>query len=424
MTEAAPHNGAPPQSTRRRTLEVMAGRIANAVLALAIGAAIARALGPEGRAVYALAATVALGAFSLANLNMENGIFWAIAERRAGARSVLRALRLPLLVANLAGLAAFALGAVVLLRADGLSLSLTAAASVPPLMFAAAFTGLLYTLGDVRTPTLALLCAAVAQLAAVLVVTRVWGLTPLSVLAITAGAQVFALAPLTFAALRAPTGPQVDVSGWSIIRVGLELQPGRFAAWLTQRADLLIVSALVSRRELGLYSLGTTLAEAMLLTTDSLALAALRGQAAGDRQDAARRTGRVATLCASIGVVELAGLAVVGPFAIALVFGSAWSDAYPLALALGFGALATGYGRPFAAVFVREDRRRTLSIITAVAAAVNIALAFTLVPLVGAVGAGIGSSVAAAILAGTTALIARRQMGVPILVGDVLRRRR
>jgi O-antigen/teichoic acid export membrane protein len=271
-----------------------------------------------------------------------------------------------------------------------------------------------YTVGDVRSPTVGLVASGLAQLAAVVVVRATAGLTPTNVLLISAASQLVAAVPTARALSRRPPepdGPRVPAR--TMLRIGLEVQPSRFAVWLSQRADVLIVSTLVSTTELGLYTLGVTLAEAMLLSTESIALAAMRSQTTGDRESTSRRSAQVATLCALIGAGELLVLIVVGKPLIPAIFGHAFAGSYSLAVALGVGAIPTAYARPMAAVFVRHDRRRAYSAIVAVGGVANIVLAYTLVPPLGAIGAGIGSSIASILMAVGLAVYAHRAFGTP-----------
>jgi O-antigen/teichoic acid export membrane protein len=392
----------------------MSGRFSNAALALVIGAVIARALQPEGRAIYALAATVASGAFALAGLSLDAGIFWLVSELKAGPRAVLRAVRVPALIAVAGGLVAYAVGAFALLRDDPTSVIVAGATLVPALVLVSTLTSTCLTAGDVRSPTAGLVASGVAQLAMVLGLHATVGLSPWSVLAVSSASQLVAAAPMVWALHRRPPEPDPpDVSPRTVVHIGLEVQPSRFAMWLTQRADILIVSILVSTRDLGLYTLGVTLAEAMLLSTESIAAAAIGSQAAGDRAATSRRSAQVATLCAIIGAVELVGLAVFGRPLISLIFGESFADSYPLAVALGVGAVATAYGRPLVVVFIRHERRRAFSAIVAVGAVMNIGLAFALVPPFGAIGAAIGSSIASIAVAVGLMVFGHRAFGTP-----------
>jgi O-antigen/teichoic acid export membrane protein len=402
-------------SGRRTTGLAIGGRIANAGLAFAIGAIIARALGPEGRADYAIAATVATGAFALTNLGLDNGVFWAVSERRVGRRRLLRALARPALVSATAGLVVFAVAAAALLRGQAIPVIVAAALMLPPLLGMLALTSILYTTGDARTPTLAMIVSAVTQLSAVTAVVLLSTLTPTLVLLISAGAQLAGMSVMVRAVARSPVGDDGEPIGrWEIVRVGLELTPGKFAFWLTQRADVVVVSQLASRHDLGLYSLGVTLSETMLLTTDAIAVAALGRQASGDRANTAQRSGELATVCAMIAAVELVALAALGTPMIRLAFGSQWSGTFPIALTLGVGIVGSAYYRPLSAAFVRAERRRLLSVIGTAGGAINIVVAIALVPALGAVGAAIGSSVAYGFMASAGAYTARRDLGVPV----------
>ncbi len=392
----------------------MSGRFSNAALAVVIGAVIARALQPESRAVYALAVTVASGAFALAGLSLDAGIVWMVSELKAGPRAVLRAVRVPALIAVAGSLVAYAIGAFALLRGDSTSVIVAGATLVPAMVLVSTLTSTCLTAGDVRSPTAGLVASGVAQLALVLGLRATVGLSPWIVLAVSSASQLVGAAPMVWALRRlSPERDPPDVSPRTVVRIGLEVQPSRFAWWLTQRADVLIVSILVSATDLGLYTLGVTLAEAMLLSTESIAAAATRSQAVGDRESTSRRSAQVATLCAIIGVVELVGLAVFGRPLISLIFGESFAGSYPLAVALGVGAVATAYARPLVVVFIRHDRRRAFSAIVAVGAVVNIGLAFALVPPFGAIGAAIGSSIASVAVAVALMAFGHRAFGTP-----------
>jgi O-antigen/teichoic acid export membrane protein len=402
---------------RLRVAVTMGGRYGNAILALVIGAVIARALHPDGRAVYALTATVAAGAFSLAGLSLDTPVFWAVSELKAGPRAVLAAMRWPVVVATAAALAAYALGAVVFLSDESGAVIGAGALLVPALVITSMETALCFTIGDVQSPTVGLIASGLAQLVMVVGLQLTVGLDPWSVLVVSAVSQLPLLAATHRALSTLPADPDpVPVRPRQMIRIGLEVQPSKFATFLIRRADVLIVSAVVSTHDLGLYTLGVTLAEAMLLSTESIGLAATGSQARGDRDATGRRSAEVASACAIIGIAELLILAIAGRPLIILVFGHAFAGAYPVAVALGFGAIGTAYHRPLAAVFIRHDRRRLYSLVVGAGGVANIGLAYAFVRPYGIVGAGVGSSIATLATAIAMAFISRRAFGTPVWV--------
>src|SRR5829696_10393402 len=81
---------------------VFGAKAVNAVIGLGLTVVIARALGPMGRAEYFLPSTLAIGVFTAFHLSIDLATFWAIWERSASARAIVRP------VARVAALAAIA----------------------------------------------------------------------------------------------------------------------------------------------------------------------------------------------------------------------------------------------------------------------------------------------------------------------------
>jgi len=148
---------------------------------------------------------------------------------------------------------------------------------------------------------------------------------------------------------------------------------------------------------LGIYTLAVTLAEVMLLATDALALTALGRHRELSREESLLYAVRVASQSVRVASGQVVAVMALGWPLILVAYGRDWLGAFPVLLCLAPGTIALGYMRPLGAAFIRVGRALERSAVMATAAAVNVAGALVMTPILGIVGAAMTSTLAYAI---------------------------
>ena len=408
-------------------------RVGFALVGVVTTVIVARVLGPEERGWYFLAMTVGLGVFVAVHLSLDQGAFWAIAERAATACQLWR----PMLVCGTSALAV-ALGGYAVLAGTGLLLDgvpsatvVAAALLIPVSLVQQLAGGVVYALGRARVAAIGLLTAAAIQLAgtvALAVADRLDSTTALGVLVLSTGVGAW---PMLAALSAANRGEQTRLAQFGMVEllgVSLRNHLGVASIWLARRADVLVVSVYVSAGDLGVYTLAVTLAEFVLLSADTIAQAALGHQGSLERGDSGRLSVALAADSTRIALAQVVLLAALGWPILAVGFGREWLDAYPMVLALLPGIVALAYVRPLLASFVRSGRSLETSLAIAAAAAFKIAATALVVKPFGLVTVGVVSSVAwiaaAVVIMWRMRAALGLQLWAPSLVPGVLRRLR
>jgi O-antigen/teichoic acid export membrane protein len=126
------------------------------------------------------------------------------------------------------------------------------------------------------------------------------------------------------------------------IRFGLRSWLSTVALTANSRLDLVLMAALVSSRELGLYAIAVTSASVTYGLIGAVSTALFPRVAEGDREIAARSSRITMTLVAFVG----AALAVISPWLIPFVFGAPFADAVTMFVILQIATV------PMAGAFV------------------------------------------------------------------------
>jgi O-antigen/teichoic acid export membrane protein len=393
---------------------VWAAKVANALIGFATSVLIARLLGPGGRAEYFLGATVAAGVFATCHLSLDQSIFWAVAEKRASVRRVVKTLA-PILLA----LALGSLGVYWLVDLIGLlghlphGTAVVGAFLAPILLGRFLVDAILYTTDRSRLASASLVATGILQLIGIAALAASGQVTSTTVLAVSGASTLLGGIGNAIAVARTKSvGPAGRVGVRSLLGIGLRNHLAVVGLWLALRADVIIVAQLVSKRDLGLYSLAVTLAEVILLATDALALSALGKHRTLERQASMAYSVKIASGSTSIAAIEVLLVAALGWPLILLAYGRSWLGVYPVVLCLAPGTIALAYMRPLGAGFIRAGRALERSTVMVVAAAVNVGGALVATPLFGIVGAAATSTLAYAIGAALLAWRVRASLGL------------
>lgn len=384
---------------------------------------VARALGPEGRAAYALPTTLASSVFVVVNLTATEAAGRLLANRAAPIESIVRTLCALSLGLSVVGGVIFLMvarlleGSVIANAAS--TVVLLSLATIPPAVVAQAAAGILLRTDRLATFVRINAIAAMVQAATVTALDIFVGLTPALA---TVGLVVYGVvvsAGLTLAvgktlgarALR----PAIDLSVLRpLLRVALQLHPGTLAMFLTLRVDLLVMAVLTSDRQVGLYSLAVTLGELALFAAVALSQAAVHHQTNEAEGVAARFTTRFVRQSWPI----IAGCSVAISLAawpvVRFVYGAEWEPLVPALLVLTWAVTALAVTGPLPVFLTRSIAPMKMAGAAGTALLANLILLVVLVPLLGATGAALASLGGYWLYAATLIHMMRRHHGIGV----------
>jgi len=382
---------------------------------------VARALGPSGRAAYALPTTLASSVFVLVHLTVTEAGGRLLARQTASMESIVRAL-CTLSIALSAGASVVFLlfarlleGAVISDAAD--TIVLLSLATIPPAVVAQMATGILLRSDRLATFVRISMMAAVAQAAIVAALDVAVGLTPELAVAALVVSGVIGATSLTIAVGRTLGArtllPALDLDVLRpLLRVSLQLHAGTLAMFLTLRIDLLVMAVLTSDEEVGLYSLAVTLGELALFAAVALAQAATHHQTHESEASAATFTATFVRQSWPIIVGFSLMLSLAAWPGVRLLYGTEWGPAVPAVVVLTWSVAALAVTGPLTVFLTRSVAPLKMAGAAAVALVANVTLVVLLVPPLGATGAALASLGGYWLYAGTLMQIMHRHHGV------------
>jgi O-antigen/teichoic acid export membrane protein len=385
---------------------------------------VTRALGPAGRARYALPITLAAAVWTVTNLSMDLAAGRMVARQEAPLTAITQVLATVTIVTSTVGVAiAIGLGAIghgALIGGASISLVFLSALTIPALMVQMVSSFVLLVLGDLRRYGTISIVAALAQLSGTAVLVAVNAMTPLRAIALILGGFSASGGLMLWAVVRnlgrGAIRPRVSRPiARSLLRTGVATHPLTLAIQLGPLVDLLIVGALVSARQTGLYSLACTLADSAMLGSLALAQTSLhpltvreQGDAVAFNVEFSRENFHLAVL-AAIAVAIGAYPFVVG------VYGWAWAGAAIPFIIITIGLVSSALENPARLLLLRIGTPAALSAIAAAGVALNAALTVSLTVPLGIIGASIGTLGALWLYTGAVLTILRRHnAGVPL----------
>jgi O-antigen/teichoic acid export membrane protein len=403
MNEASvvvPAQGPEPARLRTDVFLTFAGKGLTLLLTVATVSVVARALGPTGQGLFAVAYTLSLLLVQLGGLGLSTANPYFTARDRAAR---------PRIVGNAVWFAA-ALGLV--LVAVGVLLKLVAPDTVEGL----GWTPLLVTLAGIPGGLAALFLQAVllgegrmvaynavdiAQaaltLAGLVVVLFVLdeGLTG-ALLVIAASRYAAALAYLALLARAGAPALRPDVSlARTMLRYGFRIYVAALISLLVIRLDLLLVNGFLGNDEAGPYSVAAALADGMFVLPMVIGLNLLTRVARGDPDRATAEIFR--SVFVLYGLVCLATVPFAG-FGIRAVFGERYAEAESLYYWLLPGIFCLGMLTILSHHFAGRGFPRAAMGIWFVGLAVNLAINLAFLPGRGAWVAALASSISYALL--------------------------
>jgi O-antigen/teichoic acid export membrane protein len=408
--------------------------VANAALTFGVAVLVARALGPEGRGVYALFLLSASITQAVLSLGMGVSAVYYLAKRSLPlSRIVANSQQVTVASAVVSGLLVLLAWPIVgdtllehgapywvfafavplflnysvlttVLQGTSRFLAMNAVILAQPLVLLALLVGGV-ALGDVDT-TAVLLFWSGATLAA----------------------TILALALLGGRALRLPDLLHVDwPSMRQQVRFGVQGQVGNLVQLLNYRLDQYIVLLFVSTAGVGIYAVSVTMSQSVWFIANAVAVVLLPRLTAADEADAARTTPLVCRNTLLLSALAAAGLGAVSPWLVEGLFGAKFGPSLAPLLWLLPGTVALAGSKILTSYIFSQGRPMTNSLITIASLVVTLAADFALIPSLGLTGAAIASSLAYGVHFALSLAAYRRLSGgsvweAVIVRGDDLRR--
>jgi O-antigen/teichoic acid export membrane protein len=218
----------------------------------------------------------------------------------------------------------------------------------------------------------------------------------------------------------APADIHVVSSYGALFPSASKLIVGNVAQFALYRFDLFLVAGMVSTSSAGIYALAVSLSSGLWYITDAAAQA-LYPIACGELSSSAvpTRTFRIATRVFLLTcVLGIASIPVVW-FGLPIIVGDGFAPSGFLYAVLIPGVIALGITKLLSGVLMAKGQEARVSVVSGVGAAATVAVDLFLIPLYGAMGAAIASTVAYAISGLLTLFWVCRATGVG--ARDVLR---
>jgi O-antigen/teichoic acid export membrane protein len=388
---------------------------------------IARALGPEGRGLYAVGITLVTITAALASqgLDLAQVRLWARASVPR-ASLVTASSWLAVLVGGLVGSLALVVyeagrsGAFEGVPSLGLLLLV---GLMPMWAHSALMRGVLVMDGAVTTVNRALVAGDLCRTAAVVVLYLTDRLTVGNVLAlfgvtiVVPWAIIVRRVGLRRLERRPPLGLMLEQVG-----LGAKLAPYSLFLMLNLRIDVLLVAYFAKPEQVGLYSIAVLIAELVWLPTWALAQPVKERQANAEHGAAVAVTAHAVRMTLLVAALFALCLAVLAPGGVAVIFGSGFAPAVSAVWALLPASVAMAAWRVVAPGLVRLDAGLAMPAIALAALALNMGANALLIPALGIVGAGLVST--ASYGCGALLALMRFCRAGDVALGDLLPGRR
>lgn len=395
------------QLTRHPVVKASALRAIALAVGLGASVIIARAGGPEVKGATSAFAAAAVLVFTFVNLDLAQQLLQE--SKRSGTLHLLhqRVIRLwptYLMLAAATGLAASALGAT---SVAWLAVGTTCYLLSAQLGFAA---------NGLSGPAVTAWGGILQQIGLVVSALVFWHADALSVAsapAVVAISFVFPLPLYVIANRRAiaglPAAPQnangVRTPILRIALLGLRWQPGRMAQMLLLRLDTIVVFWVIGADDAGRYSVGLATAALAGIVPAQFAANALY-EATHDRVGSMRRNSLLAMASGASGGLLLL---LAGEPLIHLLYGPSFADAYEVMVATLPGTIAFGILQVFTNQMRVTGRAIDVAIPSLAGSVVMSVGLLILIPLAGAVGAGVASSLGSVVAVLVAVAQRRRQ---------------
>jgi O-antigen/teichoic acid export membrane protein len=377
----------------------LASRLVVFGLSLVAGVILARTLGPYGRGLYALALVAPSAVTLMANLGISQALTYYLARKTYRVDQLIG--QVIALAAILGGVAALLLVAVMavagkwILPGVALNLVVIAAASIPLALFFYFSLSFEQGLEDfIGFNALYLVnAAALVLLLLPLFVTR--GNVTLAVTAWSLSWIPTAAVGLFLLSRAGRLNIRLDLQvAKPLLRFGIVGYLGFMTNYLNFRLDTFLVNIFANPTQVGFYAVAVGLAEIIWYVSSAAATVLAPRVASADAATSEITTGRVSRVVFATSLLGALALAVVAPFLIRILFGSAFSPSVVAVWLLLPGIVTLSVARVLSSYLLGRNRLKVDFFASLAGLAMTLVLDLTLIPRYGFVGAAIASSVA------------------------------
>jgi O-antigen/teichoic acid export membrane protein len=169
---------------------------------------------------------------------------------------------------------------------------------------------------------------------------------------------------------------------------------GNVTSFVNYRFDVLIVNLFAGARQVGLYAVGTSMAEIVWFITNAASVVLAPRVASASGEEADRLTEAVARVVAFVTFVSAIGLALLAPFIVVVFFGADFADSSWAVRLLLPGIVTFSVSRVLSMYLLGRNMLRVDLMASVVGLVVTLALDFILIPSYGFRGAAVASSIA------------------------------
>ena len=361
---------------------------------------LARSLGPEGRGVYAVAVVTPAIIALLAQLGIQNANVYYTSKKLIALDELAgHAVALGLVLGTLCF--AVILGYVEVTHSRrflgiGSEYVLVACAALPFYLLTIFFQGILQgaerfvqfnvvLLTQYAAPTFGLFVGVVVLRGQTLGAVAAWTASAV----VTSLVSVTCVAALTRLSLRLRTSTLR-----TLLRFGLVGYLGTLTSFVNYRFDVFIVNFFAGGRQVGLYAVGTGLAEIVWYLASAAGTVLAPRVASSAREEADRVTEAVSRVVALLALVAAAAIAVLAPFVIVWFFGEDFAESKWAVWLLLPGIVTFSVGRILSMYLLGRGRLPVDLVASFIGLVLTLALDLLLIPRFGFRGAAVASSVA------------------------------
>lgn len=396
-------------------LATLVGNFFPPIATLVTAPILAHGLGVVDRGAVAAATAPLLLVTTAATFGIPQAATYAIARSPGSLRRATRMAMILMLAASIVATTSAILAARWLSggNASTAHLIVVASLAITPSLLVAVLRGAASGLHLWRMVTIERLLSAVARLVIIVPLWLTGHLTPFTAtLVISVGPLIGAIAYLSLASIH-PVGEDtaVDATPRRLIGYGLRTWVGAVSGILLSRLDQTVMTPLSSEYQLGLYAVGSTIADIPLIINSAVRDVTFSADAA---QTTNRRLGASARISSTASAALGLFTAVTMIWWLPLLFGSEFRAAIPCtalliaAIVLGTPGSIAGAGL---AARGRPGLRSTSLILSCV---INVVALFLLVPRYGALGGAICTLIGCIISSNANIFFLKRLFGVPV----------
>ncbi len=378
----------------------LATRVAAFGFSLATNVILARTLGPEGRGIYAVAVLIPALISLFSQLGLQQANIYHYSKGLIDADELLgHATSLALLLGGtgFVGICLY-VGFDRSAQFAGIDARyvLVSCASLPFLLLTVFLQGILngaqlfrqfnlVLFTQYAAPTPALAFAVLAYRGSALAAVVAWTLATI----VTAAVAIHGAAPL------GRLWPRLSVASLRrLLRFGLVGYLTSLTSFVNYRFDILLVNFFAGTRQVGLYAVGTGLAEVVWYLANAAGIVLAPKVASSDPKLADRMTEAVCRVVGALAFASALVLAALAPFAVVLFFGPAFEESAWAVWLLLPGIVTFSVARVLSMYLLGRGRLKIDLLASACGLVVTLVLDLLLIPSLGFRGAAIASSVA------------------------------